>query len=178
MATTSDYKIEVVSTHVSMLGEAPFWSEKQQRLIYVDCFPKQMCALDLKTKQSERRVVDVPALSPELDFISAVIPYATSGTGEENEFLVVAMNKLYKYSTATNEARLLYEMGSKHHTFNDGKCDIKGRLWVGNPKFDELSEIDIKNEEGKLVSLKTRKTLELLRFQTPPHFVYRNVALF
>jgi sugar lactone lactonase YvrE len=117
----SKYTVEIASKHVCDLGEGPHWDEKSQSLYYVDFFPGDVCCLDTKTQESQ--IIHVG------DLTSIVIPVSN----KREEFIITQSNKLFKFNWITKEKQLLAEVEKSMagNRFNDGKCDSKGRLWIG-----------------------------------------------
>lgn len=64
------------------------------------------------------------------DLVTIVIPYEDS----EDDLLVTLRNKVVKLNWRTKQTELIAEVAAERggkERFNDGKCDAKGRLWVG-----------------------------------------------
>jgi len=117
----SKYTVEIASKHVCDLGEGPHWDEKSQSLYYVDLFGGKVCCLDTKTQESQ--IIHIGGLT------SVVVPVSN----KREEFIISQSNKLFKLNWNTKEKQLLAEVEKSiaGNRFNDGKCDSKGRLWIG-----------------------------------------------
>jgi sugar lactone lactonase YvrE len=101
------------------LGESPFWHPQEQYLYWVDIVGKAICRSDLKSQTAERW-----ELPSEPGCIAPV-----QGGG-----LVMALRSGIYWSTQWQGAlRWLVTLPYDPVTVraNDGKCDARGRLWVG-----------------------------------------------
>ncbi|RWS15399.1 regucalcin-like protein [Dinothrombium tinctorium] len=103
------------------LGEGPHWDEFNQSLYFVDCHAGDFYKLDVETNKFEK--VHLGGI------VTIIIPWS----GEDNNFIVSRTKDLLKLNWSTQEAKLLASVEStiSNTRFNDGKCDRKGRLWVG-----------------------------------------------
>lgn len=116
--------VSVVSeTHVSSLGEGPYWDEKNQLLYHVDSVGSAFYQVNPNTGEVQKRTV------PDA-VVSIIIPYQN----EEGKFIISRGNTLLKLDWATGETELLVELDANpggYERFNDGKCDAQGRLFIG-----------------------------------------------
>ncbi len=101
------------------LGEGPFWDADAQRLHWVDILAPGLLSGDPATGERSFRPM------PEL--VGVAIPKATGG-------FVCATETGIKTISATGEIAVLAEPEADRpgNRFNDGKCDSRGRLWVGS----------------------------------------------
>jgi sugar lactone lactonase YvrE len=116
--------VSVVSeTHVSSLGEGPYWDDKNQLLYHVDSLGSAFYQVNPNTGEVQKRTV------PDA-VVSIIIPYQN----EDGKFIISRGNTLLKLDWATGETELLVELDANpdgFERFNDGKCDAQGRLFIG-----------------------------------------------
>lgn len=135
--------VSVVAASVrrSNLGEGPHWDPGSGSLLYVDALVGDVCRLDPKTRETT---------SVHLDgTVTLAVPYASNPA-----LNVVTLNRqLVRLDWTTGDTELLAEVdGDKpRNNFNDGKCDVTGRLWVAtrSPRL-ESGALDL--EKGTLYS--------------------------
>lgn len=101
------------------LGEGPFWEAGTQRLHWVDILAPAILSGDPVT--GER------SLRPMPELVGVAIPKASGG-------FVCATETGIKTISPSGEIAVLAEPEADRpgNRFNDGKCDSKGRLWVGS----------------------------------------------
>ena len=101
------------------LGEGPFWDADAQRLHWVDILAPGLLSGDPATGERSFRPM------PEL--VGVAIPKASGG-------FVCATETGIKTISSTGEIAVLAEPEADRpgNRFNDGKCDSRGRLWVGS----------------------------------------------
>jgi sugar lactone lactonase YvrE len=103
----------------SLLGESPMWHPREQALYWCDIPGKRLNRWDPARSDLSHWDFDCePAsLAPRLD-----------GT-----LLLAMRNGLWRFDPKTGERRLLATppYDPTRERFNDGKCDPKGRFWVG-----------------------------------------------
>jgi sugar lactone lactonase YvrE len=100
------------------LGEGPFYDENTGMLYFVDAFVGDFVRMDPKTGVDEKRSFH--------ELVTIIVPYKNSS----NEFVVTKWRSMYRLNWDTNSLTYLGEVENGTR-FNDGKCDSKGRLWVG-----------------------------------------------
>ncbi|CAN7997770.1 unnamed protein product [Ixodes hexagonus] len=111
----------VASTRRSNLGEGPHWDPDSSSLLYVDAFEGDVCRLDVKTRETSSVHFD--------GTVTFAIPYASNPALN----VMTLDRQLRRLDWTTGETALLCEVDDhrpRNH-FNDGKCDVKGRLWAG-----------------------------------------------
>jgi len=101
------------------LGEGPHWSVASQRLHWVDILAPAFVTGDPLT--GERDTLAMPEL------VGVVVPRAAGG------FLAATESGIKTFDTR-GEVRPLASPESDRpgNRFNDGKCDTRGRFWVGS----------------------------------------------
>ena len=116
----SEDKIEVkIACNKRAVGEGAIWDYKYNRLLWIDCPGKLFIYTPNDGKNREIKL-EKP--------IGSVVPY------QQNSVIVVLKDGIYELDLVTEKLSLicLPEKQIKENIyFNDGKCDSKGRLWVG-----------------------------------------------
>ncbi|XP_064487166.1 regucalcin-like [Ornithodoros turicata] len=117
-------KIVEASKRRNQLGEGPHWDASTGTLIYDDANAHQVLRYDPKTG-AETEVFDLG------DTVGNVILYA----GKPREAVVCVGMNIVHLDMDTSKTSLLATVAphttEPPHRINDGKCDIKGRLWTG-----------------------------------------------
>ena len=115
----SDPRWRVAVATPSRLGESPLWHPAEQRLYWCDIAGRQLCRLEPRSGQ--RDVWDFDS-EP-----SAVAPMPDGG------LLLALRSGLWRFDPASGARRKLADAPYKPaaQRFNDGKCDARGRFWVG-----------------------------------------------
>lgn len=100
------------------LGEGPFWSTTDQRLHWVDILAPRVITGDPET--GERSFL------PMSELVGVAIPKVSGG-------FVCATETGIKSLSADGTLTTLADPEAERpdNRFNDGKCDARGRLWVG-----------------------------------------------
>lgn len=125
----SQFHVQVVSEDPIDWGESPHWDESRQKLYYVDCFAKSIYQIDPENGKCERINI-VNQTTKSIPMITIAIP---SNIEDDNTFIITLGNSIAKYSQTTGDILKLADIESGSY-FNDGKCDTKGRLWIGTFK--------------------------------------------
>ena len=114
-------KANVKTLHFAhnLIGEGPVFDEKNNRLFWVDICRPEIYGFDLKTGQLNAFSVG------EMVAALAIV---------DDGLLIAAQSGLWIVNPMTGER--LRDLGhpEKHiptNRFNDGKCDAKGRFWIG-----------------------------------------------
>jgi len=118
-----DTTIRAVTEHVALLGEGPYYVESEEAVYYVDIVRAEWIRADTRTGVVQRKTLGSAATS-------VIIPYQSGS----NMFIASSENQLLSLNWATNEATILAasplpDFGTVR--FNDGKCDPRGRLFIG-----------------------------------------------
>jgi sugar lactone lactonase YvrE len=103
----------------NVLGEGPVWHGEGQSLFWVDIEGKQLQELKWPTLQFQSW--------PMPQMIGMVVPY------NENNLVVALQGGLALFHLKTGQLDWLTEVEKDtiDNRPNDGKCDSKGRLWLG-----------------------------------------------
>jgi sugar lactone lactonase YvrE len=107
-----------------LLGEGAIWDDKRQVLYWLDIDKAALFATDPRTRKTERRDLG----GKVGDKIGTVVPRTSGG-------LVLAFEHClacYDWDTERLETLAPFEKGMQENRANDGKCDPRGRLWVGS----------------------------------------------
>uniref|UniRef100_T1IXB7 SMP-30/Gluconolactonase/LRE-like region domain-containing protein n=1 Tax=Strigamia maritima TaxID=126957 RepID=T1IXB7_STRMM len=117
-----NFTLEVATTEPHNLGEGPFWDEKRGNLYYVDAFVGDVCKLNPDDKTVEKK-----------HFGDGVTTIVIPVDNSQDEFIVSYSKKILHFNWKTDEKSELAEIeaGNDKTRLNDGKCDAKGRLWMG-----------------------------------------------
>lgn len=142
----SQFHCETVSHTPIDWGEAPHWDIKKQKLYYVDCFGKTIYLIDPEKNHPEQSIA-IPREGIKSPMITAALP-----TNQDDEFLVVSGNEILKFDAISKETQQVASI-DYGNCFNDGKCDVNGRLWVGTFKGEPLNVISMQRGAGSIYSL-------------------------
>lgn len=114
--------VSVVSKKKFDLGEGPFWDSSSEALYHADSFVGDYCKLNPRTK-----VTEIVHLDGGLTTV--IIPY----TSNPSKLLVTLQKSILSldWNTKNTQQLAIVEPESPLVRFNDGKCDAKGRFWVG-----------------------------------------------
>lgn len=124
----NSYKLTTIPAQC-YLGESPYWHAKRQSFFWVDIengklFEHQLVSGKTTTKSFPHRLTLVLE-------------------GKENQLILSLDRKIASYDLGTEKLAWLTEVeaGLPLNRFNDGKCDAKGRLWIGtlSTKFTQGS---------------------------------------
>ena len=116
--------MELVGNFSSHLGEGPFWDSVTERLLWVDILGKKILEHDFENDVTmDRDVSGNPGCVVLAD----------------DETLVAAIdNDIFSINRSDWSVKRLVEADPNPRLrFNDGKCDEKGRLWVGTMDREE-----------------------------------------
>ena len=121
-----DIKAKLVLDDFMELGEGPCWDEAEQALYWVDT--------DMKRVHKYCPYNDEKKVYQFEEKVGAVVK-------ESENTLVAAMEAgVYRINQTDGSAELIIrpEDHTDENIFNDGKCDLKGRFWVGTVHREEL----------------------------------------
>jgi sugar lactone lactonase YvrE len=116
----SDLKAEHVLAERARLGECPLWDPDRQRLAWVDVYNHRVHEFDPATGNDHYIETG--------DVVSAI------ALADGNHLLAALGNQLALLSLSTGELESLCRVAfpDPDSRFNDGKCDARGRFWVGS----------------------------------------------
>ena len=125
-------QVKAVDAPLSILGEGPLWSVRDQALYWVDISGKKVFRLRPQSGQVEFREM----------------PYTPGGVFEHANggLLLVSKKGLALFDFDRNELQNIRLPGIdfSEEVFNDAACDRLGRLWVGS------RDVETKNPVGSL----------------------------
>ncbi len=115
--------VSVVPT-TAFLGEGPVWLPSERKLALVDILAPSIIIADPQDGTFQTHAM------PEL--VSAVVPRRRGG------FLAAMQTGLKAVDLTTGKVSTIAspEAGKPGNRFNDGKCDRRGRFWVGSLAID------------------------------------------
>lgn len=115
-----EWSAAVVVNEQNVLGEGTLWDAEQQRLWWVDIYGKRLFSYDPAARSHV--AYDVPQVAGTVVIRADGLPLVAQGcemsTFDPRTQSLVTLAHVEKH-TAT-------------HRLNDGKCDPRGRLWVGS----------------------------------------------
>lgn len=111
----------------AVLGEGPIWDAQSQTLYYVDIEQKKILNFDPASKQLAEQTVK--------NRVGCIAPAANGGLTAGVTNAVEVLSKDGKTCRTAISVKLPDGI-----RFNDGKCDAKGRMWVGTMAVDQSAE--------------------------------------
>ena len=108
----------------NQLGEGAIWNHITQEFWHIDIEGQSFFITDISTKKTVTYPLD--------EKIGTIVP---SSTGP----ILALASGIYAYDLASgNQSKIVNPEDSIDNIrFNDGKCDAKGRLWVGSMGLDQ-----------------------------------------
>lgn len=118
------YQVDLVLDAKATLGEGPHWEEREQLLYWVDIIEKRLHVYNHITSDTHFYQFN--------HYIGAAVP------GQLGNFIVALQNGIYTFDLESEELSLITdpEVNLPSNRFNDGKCDSKGRFYVGTMDVD------------------------------------------
>lgn len=114
------YTIEPYSDRAFELGEGPHWHAGNKKLYFVDITGSGVYTID-----GQKRLATL--LKDNSGAVSAVLPIE----GDHQQLAVSIDTQLFLLNVNTGERKLLDKLPVANVRFNDGKCDPRGRLFLG-----------------------------------------------
>lgn len=112
--------LEIIDPKIDIIiGESPHWDNQAQRLYWVDIEGKKLLSTDIYLHKTTS--FNMP------EMIGNAIPTQTG------KFIVCLKSGLYLFSLDSKKLELFIPLESdkKNNRPNDGKCDPRGRLYLG-----------------------------------------------
>ncbi len=117
--------LEVVYNAENILGEGPVWDKYKNRILWVDILNQVIHSYNPEEKAYKEIVVD--------GFIGAI--------AVESEDIIIAAiaDSAQRINIATGKKEIIkqFDFDKTEIRFNDGKCDAKGRFWIGTMSINE-----------------------------------------
>lgn len=110
--------VNIALPTIARVGECPIWDYKYNRLLWIDT---QGCVFIYTPSDGKNRQIIINKL------VGTIVPYT-------KDIVIVALEDgIYKLNIETEELTFLAapEGGIEGNKYNDGKCDVCGRLWLG-----------------------------------------------
>jgi sugar lactone lactonase YvrE len=125
----SRYRIDCVVPAGALLGECPLWSDREQRLYWVDIDGRAIHRYDPASGIDEQRLV--PGR-----------PGSIALTADVGRLLVAIEHRLafFDWSSGGSRDWIALESEGTQNRLNDGRCDPGGRFWVGS-MFDPAAAL-------------------------------------
>lgn len=113
--------VRVVEPAAALLGEAPYWSARDDALWWIDMLEPSL------HRHRPGAARDASSCWPLARLASAAVPRKRGGV------LLAQPNGLHRFDPATGAIERFAhpESGEPDHRYNDAKCDPRGRLVVG-----------------------------------------------
>ena len=109
--------MKIISTHRSVIGEAPIFNEADGKVYHINSDPKEVCAIDLKSGECIVR---------SLDFLVAAIGFSKNGS-----MLISCEDGAFTLND-DNTRTSLYDREKYDIKFcNDAKVGPDGRFYIG-----------------------------------------------
>ncbi len=113
-----DVRIDVAVAASDILGEVPLWCARTQRLWWIDVRRPSLQSFDPASGAHKVSVIPAPVIGS----------FALRQSGG---FVLASTDGLYAYDIGKALTPLLPYHDKPQNRFNDGKCDRRGRFWVG-----------------------------------------------
>ena len=121
----SEFGIEVVCEHKSLLAEGPLWDAKRKAICWIDILNGIIHEFD-------------PALQTYRS-LSLNEMIGTVAVCRDGNFVAALQNGFAFINRTTGEKRMITDPENQlsNNRFNDGKCDPAGRFWAGTMSLSE-----------------------------------------
>jgi sugar lactone lactonase YvrE len=119
MAASADERIVALDAPPSLLGESPLWHPTEQVLYWCDIPGHALNRFDPVTSRHERWQFDTD--------VASCAPMRDGG------LLLAMRDGLWRFDARSGKRNALAAApyDPRNERFNDGKCDPRGRFWVG-----------------------------------------------
>ena len=131
--------IGILSKHVALLGEGPFYDPRSNELIWVDILGKSWFQINFERQSFTSH--EVPSM------IGAIIPRKMGG-------FVAAVQEGFAMVDHDSNIDIFSHVLDSTERMNDARCDVLGRMWAGS------TDLDFKDGRGKLYRLDSDLTFE------------------
>ena len=136
----------LVKAH-NLLGECPLWCEETSSLYWVDIEDKKFYCFNTLLGTSQ--------------YYTFPLKIGSFCLAPNHQIIAACENKIYRIHLDNFDSEVMFEVNDQNIRFNDGKCDRRGRFWVGttdlnfNSKIASLYRVDnniTKLREGLICS--------------------------
>lgn len=119
MLKTTDFQIDVVVDHKSLLGEGAVWDFQRKVIYWIDILNGEI--YEYEPKQKTYRTIPVYQKIGSLAVCT------------DGNFIVALQNGFAFIDKTSGEIKMIADPESHlpNNRFNDGKCDPGGRFWAG-----------------------------------------------
>ncbi len=116
--------LTVVCKAENTLGEGPVWDKYKNRILWVDILNQAIHSFQLDEKVHTQMAVD--------GLIGAI------AIESEDTIMAAIANTVCSINMATGKTSVIrkFDFDIKQIRFNDGKCDARGRFWIGTMAVD------------------------------------------
>lgn len=132
---------EMIGTYTTILGESPYWDSERGNLVYTDMLGKKLLMHNMENN-----------ITHEHDMKEVI---GCANPMDDGRILVAIADGIHAYNPENKTYDTMWkreDYSIPSSRFNDGKCDTKGRFWVGTTDVDRnpvcaLYKLDIGLEE-------------------------------
>ena len=119
-------RVRCVHEAHALLGEAPFWDEREQALYWCDIYGRRIHRLHPQSGKTESWLMP--------DRVAAAVPREAGG------MLVALSREIALFDPNSGDLRTIFSLDASEAgiRFNDSRTDALGRLWIGT--MNEESE--------------------------------------
>lgn len=118
------FSLRCIANEKPLLGEGPIWIDEAEQILWLDILGPAAHRTTASSGQTNSVKLD--------EITSVIIPRKEGG------YICGTESGLYTMNADMNQKALIVapEKGIATNRFNDGKCDAKGRLWIGTMAID------------------------------------------
>ncbi len=129
--------VDQITTVRNILGECPVWSAREKRLYWMDLIEPALYACSLDSREVRRW--------PMPEYLGGLALRGTGGLVIGMQHGIVAFDP----ETGRSEDLAVFGEVGEAVRFNDGKCDSRGRFFVGNMKDPSILDGRLMEDEEK-----------------------------
>ena len=143
-------KIDVCFNANNVVGESPFWNERDSTINWIDIIGKKVCKYSISAKNYKEWKYD--------DFVCGLIPI------DGSKVAVAFANDIVELNVIIGDSHTIFtlEENQPENRINEVKCDPSGRLWVGTMKNNiepDGSPKDLDTSTGSLYRINSRDSI-------------------
>ena len=119
-------EVSIACDTVAGVGEGAIWDYKNNRLLWIDTQGSVFIYTPSDGKNKEIKLEKL---------VGTVVPYT------KNKVIVALIDGIYELDLETEETTLICSPENPRvegNKYNDGKCDSRGRLWVGTMDINAI----------------------------------------